>query len=73
MLAYDVVFNREVLGDTGRFFATRPRVALLAEAEENRSRTIARRSCRPDQGGDFYRWDDVAGKYRDLAVRLAGA
>ncbi len=73
-LAFDVNFNREVAGDTARFWAGPGDLpALLAEAEENRSRTIAAGAAARTRAAQHYRWDDVADKYGDLAVRLAAA
>lgn len=70
-LAFDVSFNREVLGDAGRYFTTPADVARELTAAErdpdgcrDRGRDLARRAL-------DYDWDDVAARYSDLAVRLA--
>ncbi|SEL20696.1 Glycosyltransferase involved in cell wall bisynthesis [Blastococcus sp. DSM 46786] len=72
VLAYDVDFNREVVEDSGRFFASPADVAALvdaAEASPERVRRAGRRARRLAQG---YDWDEVAVGYEQLALRLAG-
>ncbi len=69
--AFDVVFNREVLGDAGRYFRTAADVAQLVEQSEldqdnQRSRGRAAR----DRAG-LYDWDLVADRYEALCRRLA--
>lgn len=71
--AFDVSFNRGVLGDTGRFFADAAGVAALVEAAEAspaeaKELGLAAR----DRAAAEYRWDDVAVAYERLAERLAG-
>lgn len=72
-IAYDVVFNREVLGAAGTYFGGEDDVALRIEAAEEvaddaplRQATSARALA--------YDWDDVADRYealcRDLADRV---
>jgi glycosyltransferase involved in cell wall biosynthesis len=69
--AFDVGFNREVVGDAGVFFADDAEVtAALKQVEgdplDSRDRGEAgRRSV-----ADRYRWDDVALGYEDLCTRL---
>ncbi|NAZ81396.1 DUF1972 domain-containing protein [Kineococcus sp. R8] len=70
--AYDVNFNREVLGDAGSYWSTAEDVrALVERAEADPARTAARgrasrvRALR-------YDWEDVADGYEDLCRRLAG-
>jgi glycosyltransferase involved in cell wall biosynthesis len=70
--AWDVVFNREVLGGSGRWCSDPAGVAALVEAAEADGV-----SCRRDgralqaRAAERYRWDDVAGRYVALAERLA--
>jgi glycosyltransferase involved in cell wall biosynthesis len=69
--AFSVSFNREVLGDAGRYWSTAADVAVLVEsAEADRPATLARgERCRTRAGA--YRWDDVAADYEALCRRLA--
>lgn len=70
--AFDVVFNREVLGPDGRFFADERELSALVEsAEADRVATRAyAESCRL-RASQRYRWDDVANGYESLAIDLA--
>jgi glycosyltransferase involved in cell wall biosynthesis len=69
-IAYDVVFNREVLGSAGAYFGTEDELARRLEAaeavvddtalrDETRARSLA------------YDWDDVADRYESLCHDLA--
>lgn len=72
VLAWDVNFNREVLGDTGRFFAGPGDVATLVEASESDpagSGDTGRRARR--RAAATYRWDDVAKGYEQLCEELS--
>jgi glycosyltransferase involved in cell wall biosynthesis len=70
-LAYDVSFNREVVGEQGEFWRTSSELSGLIERSESD----------PDRahlGGEAlqreivrYNWDDVAAAYEDLCLRLA--
>jgi glycosyltransferase involved in cell wall biosynthesis len=69
-IAYDVNFNREVLLDTGRYFADAADVTAeleLAEAdpESTRQRGLAARAS-----AYRYDWDDVAQRYAALCEQL---
>jgi glycosyltransferase involved in cell wall biosynthesis len=71
VLAYDVVFNREVLGDAGRYFTDAESVSALveeAEADEPATRAAGERAY---QRAARYDWDVVADGYEQLAERLA--
>ncbi len=72
VIAYDVVFNRDVLGDDGVFFDDINSVGdkiMLAEASEAEQADRGHRlQARASQK---YDWDDVAASYEDLAKRLA--
>lgn len=71
VIAYDVNFNREVLGDTASFFTSADDVAALLQAAESdptamhREGSLLRERARAD-----YRWDAVADGYEDLLIRL---
>ena len=69
-IAFDVNFNREVLGDDGRFFARAEDLpGLLAEAEGDEAATTARGARLQDRARD-YSWDEVAEHYESLAREL---
>lgn len=69
--AFDVNFNRGVLGDAGRYWSTPNDVRQLVEsAEQDRDATLRRgERCRARSGA--YQWDDVAADYEKLCRRLA--
>ena len=69
--AYDVVFNREVLGASGRYFRTPSDVAALVESAEADTAAVKARGLLARAEARRYDWDDVADKYEDLARRLA--
>jgi glycosyltransferase involved in cell wall biosynthesis len=72
VLAYDVVFAREVLGDTGQFFRDEGSLAELVETvEADASALDGRGAAARRRVMDRYRWDDVAREYERLAERLA--
>ncbi|GHH72506.1 DUF1972 domain-containing protein [Promicromonospora soli] len=69
-IAYDVTFNREVIGSVGRYFRTADDVGLrFAEAESDPAgfadlgQALAERAA-------TYDWDDVADGYEQLAFDL---
>ena len=72
IIAFDVTFNRDVLGDDGVFFDSVNSVGdqiMRAEATEARQRD---RGLRLQQrASERYDWDDVAALYENLARRLA--
>lgn len=75
VLAFDVVFNREVTDDHALFFTDSDAVARLVEQVEA---DPAKAEARGEDGrchvSTAYRWDDVATKYERLAEELsAGA
>jgi glycosyltransferase involved in cell wall biosynthesis len=69
--AWDVVFNREVAGSAGVWFADPAGVARRCEQAEA-DPAAARARGRAGQGivADRFRWDDVAAGYEALAVEL---
>lgn len=70
-LAWDVVFNREVLGSDGLFFANTDDLArLLVEAEASPDDMAAKGSRLAQRAAQEYDWDVVADQYADLAARL---
>lgn len=68
--AFDVGFNREVLGDTGRYFRTGSDVTRVVEAAEmDRDGTAARGRAARDRAG-AYDWYEVARAYERLCREL---
>ncbi|WP_204013050.1 DUF1972 domain-containing protein [Sphaerimonospora thailandensis] len=82
VIAYDVVFNREVLADTGLFFGDEAMLAeTLETVEKRRDQEAARGAAARERARTAYRWDDVAARYErlchdlvtgDLGARRAG-
>jgi glycosyltransferase involved in cell wall biosynthesis len=72
VLAYDVVFNREVLGGAGRYFSSPGELARLLETAESAPDLMhdSGRALRA-RAQTRYRWDEVADGYESLLTRLA--
>jgi glycosyltransferase involved in cell wall biosynthesis len=70
--AFSVNFNREVLGDAGRYWSTADDVADLVQHAEQDLEATLRRGERCRARAATYRWDDVAADYEKLCRRLAG-
>lgn len=70
--AFDVVFNREVLGSAGRYFTAPDELARLVEDSETDPAAAVRRGQAALQRAGSYDWDDVADRYEGLCRRLAG-
>ncbi len=70
-VAYDVGFNREVLREDGRYFASPADVATQVEAAEADADDCLRRGTALAVRALDYDWDVVADRYEDLARRLA--
>ncbi|PRY49338.1 glycosyltransferase involved in cell wall biosynthesis [Geodermatophilus tzadiensis] len=70
--AYDVDFNREVVGDAGRYFRTAADVAREVAAVEADPGWVARAGRCARERARGYDWDEVAVGYEDLARDLAG-
>ena len=74
VLAFDVVFNREVLGDAGVFWPDAETLAgqlAEAEADPERARDRGRRGC--GRAAADYTWDAVAEQYEQLCRELLTA
>jgi glycosyltransferase involved in cell wall biosynthesis len=70
-IAYDVAFNREVLGDAGRYFRTVDDVAArVAEAESDPAGCADRGQALAERAA-LYDWDEVTDGYEQLAFDLA--
>ncbi|HEY8524546.1 MAG TPA: exopolysaccharide biosynthesis polyprenyl glycosylphosphotransferase [Acidimicrobiales bacterium] len=71
--AYDVRFNRDVMGGDGWFFSHEADIArLVEEAEADPDRCVRYGAALQAHVAAHYRWDAVADGYEDLARRLAG-
>lgn len=71
VVAFDVVFNREVLDDTGRFFADAAALAReLDRAEAHPASAIERGETGRKRAAEAYVWDDVARDYERLCLDL---
>jgi glycosyltransferase involved in cell wall biosynthesis len=72
VLAWNVVFNRDVLGDDGRYFESAEALAPLVEAAEHDLAGTAALAIRLQQrAAKLYNWDDVTSAYEELARRLS--
>lgn len=70
--AYDVNFNREVLGDAGRFFRTAAEArSQIEDSEADIGRTVDL-GVRARIQAKRYDWDEVTDRYEELCLRLAG-
>jgi glycosyltransferase involved in cell wall biosynthesis len=70
-IAYDVTFNREVLGDTAAYFSTTDDVAVALEQAEADPAATARVGAEQQRAVLRYNWDDVADGYEELCRELA--
>jgi glycosyltransferase involved in cell wall biosynthesis len=71
VISWDVNFNREVLGGTGRFFRSAAELAALVEWTERAPDTArARGAAARDRAAATYRWDEVAKGYEQLCAEL---
>ena len=68
--AFDVNFNREVLGEHGRYFADAAGLAALCDAAEADEPATLARGRALLATLDRYDWDVVARDYRALAARV---
>lgn len=69
-VAFDVPFNREVLRESGRYFASPDDVAALIESAEAEPAEAAVRASALQRRARDYDWDDVATGYEELARAL---
>ena len=73
VLAWDVVFNREVVGPAGSFFSDSENLALLLDdAELSPHHVLEVAESMQARAEARYCWDDVTTHYEELATRLAG-
>ncbi len=69
-IAWDVDFNREVVGDTGEYFSTTPQLAEILERTEADPASAAARGARLQASMHRYDWDKVAEAYEGLCADL---
>ena len=73
VIAFDVGFNTEVVGDNGAFFASSDDVArAVEEAERDPARLAAAGDALRRDAAKRFDWDEVAAGYLDLARRMQG-
>ena len=71
VIAWDVNFNREVLGEDGQYFSTTADLArLLEKAESDTAAARDRGDAARRRVGERYRWDAVAAGYEELCQDL---
>lgn len=70
-IAFDTVFNREVAGQYGRYFADPDSVAALIVQAESQPEQWATLGAGLQAGAARYNWDTVAAQYLDLCQDLA--
>ncbi|MEO7016873.1 MAG: DUF1972 domain-containing protein [Leifsonia sp.] len=70
-IAFDVSFNREVVGASGTYFADVAGVAEAVDAAEADPQTVAERSRLALDRARDYDWDAVADAYERLCLGLA--
>ncbi|WP_114559661.1 DUF1972 domain-containing protein [Desertihabitans aurantiacus] len=70
VIAWDVDFNREVLGEHGRFFRDSAALAAELAAAEADPAEVGRRAAAAQQDVRRYNWDDVAAAYETLCRDL---
>jgi glycosyltransferase involved in cell wall biosynthesis len=72
--AFDVIFNRDVLGETGEYFADPADAAALIEgAEREPGAVTARGIAARARAAENYDWDAVADQYESLCEELVHA
>jgi glycosyltransferase involved in cell wall biosynthesis len=70
-IAYDVRFNREVLGDHASYFTTAAELAEWLGRAESDPAGAERRGGELQRAVKRYNWDDVTDQYEELCRRLA--
>ena len=71
VLAWDVVFNREVLGSNGAYFQDAAHLAnLIEDAELSPHRTAEIGEGLQGRARALFNWESVTSGYEDLAMRL---
>jgi hypothetical protein len=70
--AFDVNFNREVLGEAGRFFRDAGDVRTQLENSESDVALTVELGTLARIQAKRYDWDEVTDRYEELCLRLAG-
>ncbi|KQU67663.1 DUF1972 domain-containing protein [Phycicoccus sp. Root101] len=70
---FDVSFNREVVGTSGRFWTSSKDVTALLEESEADPGPVAERGMLALEEAARYDWDEVTDRYEQLCLDLAGA
>ncbi|WP_374947769.1 DUF1972 domain-containing protein [Agreia sp.] len=71
VIAYDVVFNRDVLGTEGLFFSDAAALARHVDESESETRATAETAgLLQARANERYNWDTVTDGYESLAKRL---
>lgn len=72
VIAWDVVFNREVLGRDGAYFSGADSLsALIEDAEVSPERVAEVAAALQQRAEQLYNWDSVTSSYEKLARRVA--
>ena len=72
VVAYDVVFNREVLDGSGWYFEGPADVARAVDAvEADPTAVTSNAEAMRRRAAEAFSWDDVAAAYEELAIRIA--
>jgi glycosyltransferase involved in cell wall biosynthesis len=73
VLARDTIFNREVLADTGRFFAPDPPAiaAMLSELDASPGMAQHYREVAPARVAERYSWEGIVDQYEQLFSEVA--
>lgn len=72
VVAYDVVFNREVLDGSGWYFEGPADVTRAVDAvEADPAAVMSNAADMRRRAAAAFSWDDVAAAYEDLAIRIA--
>lgn len=71
VVAFDVNFNREVLGDTGEFFPDQPTLACqIANAETDVESTVNRGAAAQARARSNFRWSSVVEAYERMLIAI---
>jgi glycosyltransferase involved in cell wall biosynthesis len=71
-IAFDVDFNREIVGDRGFYFDGAEGVRAAVEAaEQDPDGVVAAGAALRERAREDFQWDSVALEYEELALRLA--
>lgn len=68
--AFDVSFNREVLGGAGEYFATAADIPAMAEDAEANLAAVASRGSASVARAKDYDWDDIARGYESMCRQI---